>query len=61
MEPTPPPASDWDAALNAELGRRIAELATYPDDAFGRIGRGEAVALLLGFVMLPLLLVWWCR
>jgi hypothetical protein len=45
-------------ALRAELERRIAELGSYPDDAFGRLGRGDAWLVIGLFLVLPALAAW---
>jgi hypothetical protein len=48
-------------ALRAELDRRLAELATTSDQAFGRLGVGDAVLVSVLFMLLPAMLVWLCR
>ncbi len=48
-------------ALRAELERRIAELGSYPDDAFGHLGRGDAWLVIGLFMLLPALAAWICR
>jgi hypothetical protein len=53
--------ADWDDALRGELNRRIAQIDTYPEDAFGRIGLVEALAMTALFVLLPAAMVWLCR
>jgi hypothetical protein len=51
----------YERALGAELVRRIGEFATYGDDAFGRMGPKDALAITLLFVLGPALIVWLCR
>jgi hypothetical protein len=48
----------YEAALLKELERRVEEISTYTDEAFGRIGTGEWIAFLLVAVLLPVLIVW---
>jgi hypothetical protein len=48
-------------ALHEELERRIAELATYEEKAFGTpISTGEVIAALIAFALIPILVVWAC-
>lgn len=54
------PAS-FDAALKAELDRRIAALAAEGEASFGSIGRAEWVATIVVTLVIPLLLVWMFR
>jgi hypothetical protein len=54
-------AAAYRRALRAELERRLAELATTPEDAFGGIGLGDAILATLLFVLLPALIVWMYR
>jgi len=44
-------------ARQRELERRIGEVASAPDEAFGVIGRGELLLAALVFVVLPVLVV----
>jgi hypothetical protein len=48
----------YEEALQKELARRIEEVSTYSDEAFGRIGQGEWIVFLLVAVLLPVLIVW---
>jgi hypothetical protein len=50
--------NDLESRLAEELGRRIAELATYDASAFGRMDAVDAVLVVLVFLLLPLLGVW---
>ena len=52
------PEAAYTRALHAELARRIAELGNTPDEAFGRLGRGDAVLMIVLFILLPALAVW---
>jgi len=59
-EPKAPAAADaeFDAAMRAELDRRIAALAEAGDASFGIIGRGEWALTVVVTLAIPLLLVW---
>ena len=60
-EPTTEPASAdaaFDAAMRAELDRRIAALHAEGDASFGSIGRGEWALTVLVTLAVPLFLVW---
>lgn len=58
-EPKAPAAdAEFDAAMRAELDRRIAALAEAGDASFGIIGRGEWVLTIVVTLAIPLLLVW---
>jgi len=52
---------DYERALRAELDRRVSELASYPDDAFGELGRKDVLLVGLLCLFVPALLLWWCR
>jgi hypothetical protein len=52
------PESAYARALHAELDRRVAELGNTPDEAFGRLGRGDAALMIVLFILLPVLAVW---
>ena len=54
-------AAAYRRALRAELERRLAELSTTPEDAFGGIGLGDAILVTLLFVLVPALVVWMYR
>ncbi len=53
--------AEFARAMRVELDRRIAELATCPDAAFGPLRAPEWAAAVALFVVLPLLLVWVMR
>ena len=48
-----------DRVIIEELERRLAILEAADEDAFGRFGTLDWVVCIGGFVVLPLLLVWW--
>jgi hypothetical protein len=48
----------WQRALEAELDRRVAELAATSDGAFGRMGWGDALAVIAFCLVAPALAVW---
>jgi hypothetical protein len=48
----------WQRALEAELDRRVAELAATPDGAFGRMGWGDTLAVIAFCLLVPALAVW---
>lgn len=50
--------AEFDAAMRAELDRRIAALAESGEASFGSIGRGEWALTILGTIVIPLLVVW---
>ena len=50
--------AEFDAAMRAELDRRIAALAEAGEASFGSIGRGEWALTILATIVIPLLLVW---
>jgi hypothetical protein len=45
-------------ALRAELERRLAELAAASDEAFGRMGLGDAFLVFMLFLLAPALAIW---
>ena len=49
---------DLERRLAQELERRITELATCDDSAFGRMNAVDALLVVLLFLLLPLLGVW---
>ena len=51
----------YERALRTDLERRIAELASTPDDAFGRIGLPDAILAGVLFVIVPALFAWMFR
>jgi hypothetical protein len=53
-----PADAEYEAALRAELDRRIAALAQEGDASFGSIGRGEWLLTVLVTIVVPLLVVW---
>ena len=55
------PEATYARALHAELERRVAELGNTPDEAFGHLGRGDAVLMIVLFILLPGLAVWLYR
>jgi len=48
----------FEAAMRAELDRRIAALAEVDESTFGSLGRGEWALTVLVSIVLPLLAVW---
>ncbi len=50
--------AEFDAAMRAELDRRIAALAEAGDASFGSLERGEWVLTIVVTLAIPLLLVW---
>lgn len=48
-------------ALRAELERRFAELAAASDHAFGPMGLGDAILVVMLFLLAPALAIWVCR
>ncbi len=52
------PEAAYTRALHAELERRIVELGSTPDEAFGRSGAGDAALMIVLFILLPALAVW---
>ena len=52
------PTSALERALAQELDRRIAELATLDDAAFGRLSVWDALVVVVLFLLLPLVCVW---
>jgi hypothetical protein len=48
----------WQRALEAELDRRVAELGATSAGAFGRMGWGDALAVLVFCLLAPALAVW---
>ncbi len=48
-------------ALRAELERRLAELAAASDEAFGRMGLGDALLVFILCLLAPALAIWICR
>ena len=58
---TRPDAAASERGRHAELDRRLEALATSSDADFGRLGRGDAIAIAALFVLLPALAVWMFR
>jgi hypothetical protein len=52
------PEAAYTRALHAELTRRIGEIGNTPEQAFGPLGRADAVLMIALFILLPALAVW---
>jgi hypothetical protein len=53
--------ADYQRALRADLERRISALGATSGDAFGSLGAGDGLLVLVLFVIGPALVVWWFR
>ena len=51
----------YQRALRADLDRRISALGATSGEAFGRIGAGDGVLVVVLFVIGPALVAWWFR
>lgn len=67
LSPSPAPSGrrgeedQFSRALLEELRRRIAEIGSYSDGAFGRLGSGELIATAAICIALPAIVVWLFR
>jgi hypothetical protein len=52
---------DWPEELHSELGRRLHEIASYPEATFGPLDVRDLIATTLLFVLLPLVVLWMFR
>ena len=50
-------SDDFEQAVRKDLDRRLVELESSPDEAFGRLGTGEWVFAIAVFVVGPIALV----